>query len=281
MSTPDAAGYISNAGRTEAEVQASLEKLVALDKEFLGGSAEAELTVSGGAVTPVTGVIKVRGEGGVDDDLATIAQTNHPDGRLLLVRASNPGAEDITLKHATGNLALATGADFVLDHVDKRVLFIRVGSTWQEIVRIFGSQVAAQRAYLGLAIGVNVQGYDVDTVKSNVQTTFTRQQNFSEVALSYGAAIAWNLQTSQNARVTLTGTTAELSNPTNAVQGGTYILRVIQDGTGGRALTFAANYDFGAAGAPDPSTMSGGQIMILTFYYDGTKMRGIQSTVFG
>lgn len=281
MTTPAAANYISNAARTEGELKTELERLVALDKELLGGAAEAELTVSAGSVTPATARVKIRGEGGVDDELATIATTNHPDGRLLMVRASNPGPEDITLKHGTGNLSLAGAADFLLDHVDKVCWFARDGSTWKEVGRFYGGQKAALRAFLGLAIGSDVQAFDATIVKSGVQTTFTRQQNFGEVALTHGASVAWNLQTQQNARLSLGATAATLANPTNAVAGGTYILHAIQDGTGGRTLLFDTNYDFGSAGAPDLTALSAGQSMIITFYYSQGKMRATRSVVYG
>lgn len=280
MTTPRASGYISNAARTEGEVQTALEELVAIDKEILGGTAEAELIISSGSITPTTAGVKARGEGGVDDDLVTLATTNHPDGRVLLLRAANPGAEDITVRE-TGNIDLALGTTFVLDHVEKRLLLTREGSTWKEIGRFYGGQTAAQRAAIGLAIGVDVQAFDATIVKSGVQTTFTQQQNFGEQALTHGAAVAWNLQTQQNARLTLGATAATLSAPSNAVQGGTYILRVIQDGVGNRTLNFNSIYKWGAAGAPDLTALSASQSMILTFYYNGTDMLGVKSTVFG
>lgn len=279
MTTPSAANVITNVA-DQNEAATEFEKLVAIDKEILGGSAETELTISAGSITPATGIVKVRGQGGVDDDLTTIATTNHPDGRLLLLRASNPGAEDINVLE-TGNIDLAIGTSFLLDHVEKRLLLMRVGSTWKEVDRMYGGQLAAHRASIGLAIGTDVQAFDATIVKSGVQTNFTRQQNFVEVALTHGAAVAWNLQTQQNARLTLGATAATLSAPSNAVVGGTYILRVIQDGTGGRTLNFNAVYDFGAAGDPDLTALGPNQIMILTFYYDGTAMRGVKSTVFG
>ena len=54
---------------------------------------------------------------------------------------------------------------------------------------------------------------------------------------------------------------------------GTYILRVVQDGTGGRTLTWNGNYKWTAQTAPVLSTAIGA-VDIITFFSDGTKMYG-------
>lgn len=96
-----------------------------------------------------------------------------------------------------------------------------------------------------------------------VQQAWTRQQNFPLQTLTDGATIAWDLQTQQVARVTLGGNRL-LANPTNIVAGGTYILYVVQDGTGSRTLSYGTAYDFGLDGVPILST-GGGKYDILAF----------------
>jgi hypothetical protein len=72
-----------------------------------------------------------------------------------------------------------------------------------------------------------------------------------------GANISWNVATAQKAKVTLGGNRT-MNAVTNAVEGTTYYLWVIQDGTGTRTLawttTGAGSFDFGAAGAPTLTT---------------------------
>jgi hypothetical protein len=72
--------------------------------------------------------------------------------------------------------------------------------------------------------------------------------------------------------VTLAGVTAQLDNPTNLTDGQTIVIRVTQDGVGGRALTFDTNWDFGADGAPDLTTEGIGALSLITGVSDGTKV---------
>lgn len=101
---------------------------------------------------------------------------------------------------------------------------------------------------------------------------FTAQQNFASNALTDGASIAWNLNTQQAAHVTIGGNRT-LANPTNMVNGGTYVLRVVQDGTGTRTLAYGANYTWPGGNIPVLSTAAGA-VDVLTFLSDGVNMYG-------
>lgn len=72
--------------------------------------------------------------------------------------------------------------------------------------------------------------------------------------LTDAATIAWNTATQgYNTEVTLTANRA-FGLPTNLRSGRTYTVRIKQDATGGRTITFPGNFKFGAAGAPVLST---------------------------
>lgn len=103
---------------------------------------------------------------------------------------------------------------------------------------------------------------------------WTEQQNFQGATLVDGTNIAWDLKTEQVASVTLGGNRI-LDNPTNIVAGGTYVLYVLQDGTGSRLLTFGANYRWGDDGLPTLST-GVNKMDVLTFLADpsGTFLAG-------
>jgi len=73
------------------------------------------------------------------------------------------------------------------------------------------------------------------------------------VSLTDGATIAVDLNTGQNFVVQLGGNRA-LGNPTNCVPGQTGSAFIIQDGTGGRTLSYGANWEFAAGTAPTLST---------------------------
>jgi hypothetical protein len=65
-----------------------------------------------------------------------------------------------------------------------------------------------------------------------------------------------------NAKVTLGGNRTA-GTPTNPVEGRTYSLMLIQDGTGTRTWTPAASMKFGSAGNPTLSTAAGKKDMVF------------------
>lgn len=109
-------------------------------------------------------------------------------------------------------------------------------------------------------------------VSNSVATVFTKQQNFQTVALTDGASIAWDVATAQNASVTLGGNRT-MAAPSNLVDGGTYTLRVTQDGSGTRTLAYNAVFKWPGGSAPVLSTAIGA-IDILTFISNGTNLYG-------
>lgn len=107
--------------------------------------------------------------------------------------------------------------------------------------------------------------------------TFTNTLKAKQIAGTFGvltdaATIAWDGSTIGNlAQVTLGGNRT-LGAITNPVSGAIYVLRIIQDATGGRTLAFNAAYTF-----PDgiiPVLNSGANaVTTLSFFYDGTAFR--------
>jgi hypothetical protein len=114
-------------------------------------------------------------------------------------------------------------------------------------------------------------------LNSNVNA-FTAQQNFTEATLTDGASIAWNMNTQQVAKVTLGGNRT-LANPTNLVAGGTYVLRVIQDGTGSRTLGYGSAYKWANGVVPTLSTAANA-VDLLSFYSDGINLYGVAQVGF-
>lgn len=81
--------------------------------------------------------------------------------------------------------------------------------------------------------------------------------------LTDGGTVTWNMNSGFNAKVTLGGNrTLEVSNPKVGL---TYVLEVIQDGTGGRTVTWPASFNWGAVGAPVLSTAAG-KVDLITLY---------------
>jgi hypothetical protein len=154
MTTLPVAGYISNAARTQAEAKQALEDTIAAIGELLGGKVESTLTLASDACTPTGGVHAIDSEAAAStDNLATINQTNAPDGRLLLIRAANAG-HVITVKHAaggTGQILLTDSADLVLQSTKQWLLLKRTGTSWEEVLRSYGDQKSLMRTWQQIA----------------------------------------------------------------------------------------------------------------------------------
>ena len=102
--------------------------------------------------------------------------------------------------------------------------------------------------------------------------SYAKQQNTAPGPLTDAATVAWNLDTAQAATLTLGGSRT-LANPTNMAPGGSYVLTVKQDATGGRTLTFGAAYKWAGGVAPVLSTAANATDLLF-FYSDGTSMFG-------
>jgi len=101
---------------------------------------------------------------------------------------------------------------------------------------------------------------------------WTAQQNFNEVAITSSSnAVAWDTDVAQCAVHTLTEDTT-ISAPSNLNAGGTYVLRVVQ-AVGVHTLAFNAAFKWGAEDAP-VAPAANGDVIILTFYSDGSNMYG-------
>ena len=133
-------GYLSDNARTGGEQKQAFEDIRDVITELPGGSAEIELTISGGTITiPVRStVIKIDTETeAATDDLETIGQANTRDGQIIIARPVDTGRV-VTLKHGnggTGQMLLTGATDLVLDSVEQSVMLRREGTAWREIFR--------------------------------------------------------------------------------------------------------------------------------------------------
>ena len=85
--------------------------------------------------------------------------------------------------------------------------------------------------------------------------------------------VSWDLQSNQVAKITLDGNLV-IDNPTNMVDGATYILTLTQDGTGSRTATWGSAFKWPGGTAPTLST-GANDVDIITFVSDGTNMYGV------
>ena len=101
--------------------------------------------------------------------------------------------------------------------------------------------------------------------------TTTDKSNALNQTLTDAATISWDTALGRVATVTL-GASRTIAAPTNQ-KVGTYILRVVQGGSGSYTLTWNGNFKWTAQTAPVLSTAVGA-VDIFTFFSDGSKMYG-------
>lgn len=86
----------------------------------------------------------------------------------------------------------------------------------------------------------------------------------AEVTLTDAATITVDFSTFINAVVTLGGNRA-MGNPTNEKVGQSGVIRIVQDGTGSRTLSYGTDWEFEGGTAPTLSTAAGSNDLL--FYY--------------
>lgn len=101
------------------------------------------------------------------------------------------------------------------------------------------------------------------------------------LTLTDAASIAWDMSLGIHATVTLTtavGATRVLANPTVLQAGAIVVLKVVQDATGGWALTYDTAYKW--AGGAAPTVAAGANaVSVLTFFCDGTNLLEISRSL--
>jgi hypothetical protein len=124
--------------------------------------------------------------------------------------------------------------------------------------------LAASTTFAGLSEFATSAEYRVgtDTVRSLAVSQVWGAA--AEVTLTDAATIAVDFSTFINGVVTLGGNRA-MGNPTNEKPGQTGVIRIVQDGTGSRTLSYGTDWEFASGTAPVLSTAAAANDLL--FYY--------------
>jgi len=130
-------------------------------------------------------------------------------------------------------------------------------------------------ATAGKLLKADANGLPIDASNTDTQLANTVRQ-FTPQTLTDQAAIDWDLAAGGAAKVTLAGNRT-MNAPTNMIEGAWYRLRIIQDATGTRLITWNAVFKWPGAVAPCLSAAPN-NIDILYWTTDGTSMYCIGMT---
>lgn len=134
--------------------------------------------------------------------------------------------------------------------------YAAVNPTAAGLALLDDADASAQRTTLGLVIGTDVQAYDADTAKLDVDQSWTGAQRGAYSVLTDGATITPDFSLANPFRVQLGGNRT-LANPSNLVAGQTGAIDIVQDGTGSRTLAYQWGWHFAGGSAPTLSTAAG------------------------
>lgn len=142
----------------------------------------------------------------------------------------------------------------------------------------FSAAVTPTPAEINKLTGLTTTAEELEQLAGNtvgrlgVAGRWTKQQTFQKLTVDDQATLVWDLDIGQTAEVVLQGNRT-LGNPTNIQDGGTYILVVSQDSTGGRTLSYGSLYKWAAGVAPILTT-TGSAVDVLSFVAHGGFMLG-------
>lgn len=227
------------------------------------GGASKTLTIGGsGATVNATGWFGVTGRASISTNLFVAGNTTI-GGALNINGGINLGDAATDLLTVTGRATIAqnlnVSGNTTLGGASKTLTVGGSGAT-ANVTGWFGVTGRASVS-TNLFVGGN----------TTLNGTTTDRSNALNQTLTDQATITWDTSLGRVATVTL-GASRTIAAPTNQ-KVGTYILRVIQGGSGSYTLTWNGNYKWTAQTAPVLSTAVGA-VDIITFFSDGTKMYG-------
>ena len=228
----------------------------------IDGTLETDgLSISSTAITATAAELNI-----LDGVTSTATELNILDGATVTTAELN------ILDGVTSTAAELNILDGVTSTAAELNILDGVTSTASELNILDGvTSTATELNYSDLATLGTSAASKVFTADANNLTTVSGSVANVEDTLTDGATITWNVIDSPVAKVTLGGNrTLSAPSGTTPISGQFVSLLAIQDGTGGRTITWNAAYEFAADTAPTlTATASLGDL--FTFRYNGAK----------
>lgn len=272
------------------DMQTAVYNWLGASRQLIGGGAPQTKTIASGTLTPDEDMcfwILIDTEAAAaSDDLDRLGVTNIPNGAIVILQAANT-ARTVVVRHSqggSGQFLNANVGSFSLDDTEKFIMYrySSSGTSFVELTRGWGADVAALRAYLALGtaaisnVGTGASDLPTNTQIFDTARDYTRQQRFVRAELTDAASISWDLDIAQIARLPIAGNRT-LLNPTNIKGGGQYQLLVFQDATGGRTLSYGSAYKWPNGVAPVIYTTANIGTMLTFTGGNGGQMYGTVS----
>jgi hypothetical protein len=204
-------------------------------------------------------------------NIASAYTANTLQGLALVYTASANSNARISVASAnawSNTLAFSTG-------ISATAWANGVGSSVNSYASILSANNAAGSNTWANTVGSSANSFANITYAPKISPTFTGtitiNANIANQILTDGTTISWDTSLGSVATVTLGGNRA-IAAPTN-LKIGSYILHIIQDGTGGRTLTWNSVFKWPAGVAPVLTT-TGNRRDLFSFVCDGTNLYG-------
>ena len=232
------------------------------------GGGSTGLTYSGGPITG-SGTITTAG---------TLAVANGGTGLASLVGADIASSTTVNLTTATGDVVVITGTTtttaFTMNKGQQMVLI--ADAAWPMTFNATTCNINGGVSYTcaaGDRIYITKDDNDVIRVSVLKQdgTSVVAAASDATQTLTDAATVNWDMA-SGNIGLWAIGANRILAAPTNLVVGSS-ALRITQDATGSRTVTWNAIFKWSAGAAPVLST-AGNAVDIVSFIYDGTYLYG-------
>jgi hypothetical protein len=210
-------------------------------------------------------------------DASVVSGEVNGDGHLILTTSGGDTSDAGAVVGPTG----ATGADGT-DGTDGTTIDLSALTTANPTTAAWSNNT---KKITDVADGTSandvVNKEQLDTKANLSGATFTGSTAPAVHALSITSnQAAVDMSTGNDQRLTLTGTTTELMNPSNAVDGMSMLLWVKQDATGGRLLTYDTKYKFTASLTSPTLSTGANAIDLLGFIYNASLNSGAGQWVF-